>query len=108
MEHEERVGGRTRISLRVLSRDGRVLGACDGADEEPWSVPLERACAVGEQLFVPTDAGLVRVELVGGVPTLTRTFPDTEPCVSSLTRLLADREGLIAVNERRIQRLSMS
>ncbi len=96
-------GARSRNLVYVLDSTGRLLGACEAEAEQPeqaWMSPssIEGAAAIGSILFVPTDAGLVRVELVGGQPCVTRSFPDTEPFVDAASVLAIGGRGLVVVN----------
>ncbi len=98
-----------RLEDSALPVGGAATGAGAGAGLPEWLTSLQAdPVAVGPLLFVPTDRGVVRVELVGGVPTVTREFPDTEPFVDSATPLLFDGRGLIAVQTQRILQLQMS
>lgn len=93
-------GGRERTRVVVIG-GGRVLAqadADDGAggdgDEPPWMAGLPGACAAGPMLLVPTDGGVVRVEVDGGALVVTRRFPDTRPFVSAADDLAAVAGGL--------------
>ncbi len=104
-------GGRTVRRCVVLGRAGKVEAELTApAGDGSW-LDLggsAGACAAGAALFVPTDAGIVRVELTAGRVTQTRAFPDTEPFVDSATRLFSGPGGLYAVGGRRADLLLLS
>ena len=83
----------------VISSDSSVL-AVEQLNDQAWLAGAAGACAVGDQLFVPTDAGLVRIDIVQGAITHTRTFPETAPLVSAGDELSLLGGG-IAVARRR-------
>lgn len=61
--------GRLVTTAVVVGADGRIL-ACEPVDA-PWLAGVAGACAVGTQLFVPTDDGIVRIDLVAPPATAT-------------------------------------
>lgn len=73
-----------------------------------WLPFARGGCAVGRYLFVPTDAGLVRVEHRQGRLDISREFPESAPYLDSSARLLCTRDGLHAVSARAITRLTMN
>lgn len=91
-------GARERVLVACVA-GGALLGTTDaGADELDWAAGLPGACAAGPHLFVPTDAGIVRVETDGaGRVAVTRRFTDSAPLVCSADTLAADRDGLAVV-----------
>ena len=96
----------------TLSRSGRLatLAIAIGADAkvlavhelaaEPWLAGIAGACAVGPYLFVPTDAGIARIEVGGGALAQTRVFAETAELVSAGDRLVPVPGGLAAVRRR--------
>ncbi|HEY3445271.1 MAG TPA: hypothetical protein VGK67_02860 [Myxococcales bacterium] len=102
-------GGRTRHLCLVYSRSGNLEASAEAdAGDGSWLGTLGGACAVGGMLLVATDAGIARVEILsGGGLAKTRDFPDTEPFVSSQSRLLIGREGLVVVNPQDLAVLQM-
>ncbi|MGC4119005.1 MAG: hypothetical protein QM765_31435 [Myxococcales bacterium] len=102
-------GGRTRHLCLVYSRTGSLEATAEAdAGDGSWLGTLGGACAVGGMLLVATDAGIARVEVqAGGAITKTRDFPDTEPFVSSQSRLLVSRDGLVVVNQQEIAVLQL-
>ena len=65
-----------------------------------WLAGIDGACAAGPQLFVPTDAGIVRIEVQHGAIVPTRLFPETASLVGA-GDLLALAPGGIAVARKR-------
>jgi len=91
----EVLAGRETVHAAVVSARGDVLAtAAVAADEADWMTGHRGACAVGPHLFVPTDAGVVRVEVDAGALAVTRRFPDTADFVSSGDELFAGPGGL--------------
>lgn len=90
--------GKTVNRCILLDRDGHVLASADAvAGDGTWLGHIGGACAVGKFLFVPTDDGIVRVEIDGTNMRVTNTYPDTEPFVDASTRLFIGAGGIIAV-----------
>ncbi|HVK84057.1 MAG TPA: hypothetical protein VM513_08115 [Kofleriaceae bacterium] len=75
--------------------------------DAPWASGVAGACAVGPHLFVPTDDGIVRVELVHGAIAQTRSFPETAPLVGAADRLALGARGLDVVRRRDALRLHL-
>src|SRR5262249_29636953 len=77
-------GGRTRHACAVVDPRGRVEATAEGEPGDGgWLQQIGGACAAGPFLLVPTDDGIVRVELQGGRLAPTRVFADTEPFVDA-------------------------
>ena len=55
------------------------------------------ACAAGPHLFVPTDDGVARIEIVQGTIAQTRTFAETAPLIAAGDRLALHPTGLDAI-----------
>ena len=89
------------------SRDTSVNGHT-GPDTTTWLANLAGGCAIGDFLFVPTDAGIQRIEPDGERLRVTRSFPDTEPFVDAATRLVPGSRGLYAVDRHRIVHLTLA
>lgn len=64
-------------------------------------------CAFGKQLFMVTDEGLCRLEVVGGMIQKTAEFPDAEPFVHSGCHLFPAKNGLHVVDRNEIRVLKM-
>jgi hypothetical protein len=85
--------GRLVTTCVVIGADARVL-ATETLADAPWIAGITGACAAGPHLFVPTDDGLARIEVVQGAIVQTRTFTETAPLVGAGDRLaLSPRPG---------------
>ncbi|HUH12194.1 MAG TPA: hypothetical protein VMK65_03755, partial [Longimicrobiales bacterium] len=105
---ETRERGRAVRRLCVVTADGSVEAAASSEDgEAAWWEGLAGACAAGAHLFVPTDEGIVRLTLDGGVIRQSAEFPDTEPFVSGARRLLSGPGGLHVIAGTEILRLEI-
>jgi hypothetical protein len=100
--------GRLLTQVIVIKANGEIE-ASDGYEEQQneWLAGLEGACAIKNMLLIPTDEGISRVEAVGGQIAATRTFPDTEPFVSSKAQLLLAGSELYVVEPSVILKLSL-
>lgn len=99
--------GRIVTTCVVIGADARVLASTELADA-PWLAGVSGACAAGELLFVPTDEGVARIELVAGQLAHTRTFPETQPLVAAGDRLALHPTGLDAVRLRDAVRMYLT
>jgi len=103
--------GRLVTTCVVIGADATVLAACELPDA-PWLAGITGACAAGPHLFVPTDEGVVRVELVQGGAhadiVQTRTFAETAPLVGAGDRLALTRGGLDVVSGRAAIRMQLT
>lgn len=110
----EQRGPREVACCALVSAQGVLLAAAEEdtagatAGSGAWILAGRGSAAVGSFLFVPTDAGIVRVEEGGGTLAMTRSFPDTEPFVCAGDRLLAGADGLYVVKRDHILRLTLS
>jgi hypothetical protein len=85
--------GRLAITCVVIGADASVL-ATETLADAPWLAGIAGACAAGPHLFVPTDDGVARVEIVQGTIAQTRTFAETRPLVAAGDRLALHAAGL--------------
>jgi tRNA A-37 threonylcarbamoyl transferase component Bud32 len=92
--------GRLVTTCVVIGADAQVIASETLADS-PWTAGIAGACAAGPHLFVPTDDGIARIEIVQGTITQTRTFAETAPLVSACDRLASNNIGGIDVVRRR-------
>jgi hypothetical protein len=93
--------GRITTALVAIALADAAIAAIADATDAPYAAGLPGACAAGTRLFVPTDDGIARLELVrtagAGTATAiahTRTFAATAPRVSSGDRLALAADGL--------------
>jgi H/ACA ribonucleoprotein complex subunit 3 len=81
----------------LISHDGKLVGQAETlVDDNSWLGTIRGNLAMGNLLFVPTDNGIVRVELVGGTLHPTKSFPDTAEFVDSSSELFAGTGCIIA------------
>jgi hypothetical protein len=91
--------GRLITTVVVIGSDASAIASEQLADAN-WLAGITGACAAGPHLFVPTDDGIARIEVVQGAIVQTRTFAETAPLVGSGDRL-ALSVGAIDVQRRR-------
>jgi hypothetical protein len=72
---------------------GQVIASETLADAT-WLAGFAGACAAGPQLFVPTDEGIARVEVVQGAIVATRVFAETAPFVGASDHLALSPGGI--------------
>lgn len=92
----------------MFDQFGKLCGQAETtAGDGSWLSSIRGKCAVGKQLFSPTDDGIVRVESVDDQLTVTREFADTTRFVDSASQLFFARDGIYSVTSGRIWRLRM-
>ncbi len=77
--------GRLVTTCIVIAADTSILAT--EVIDAPWVTGIIGACAAGPHLFVPTDAGIARIEIQHRAIVHTRTFAETAPFVGSGDRL---------------------
>jgi len=103
----------------TTSEQGRLLTTCIviGADasviasevvDATWLAGITGACAAGPHLFVPTDDGIARIEVVQRAIVHTRTFAETAPFVGSGDRLFLSSGCIDVDRQRDAVRLALS
>ena len=90
----------------VIARDSRVLASVTLS--EPWLAGIAGACATGPYLFVPTDDGITRVEVIQQTVTATRVFAETAPLVTATDRLALSPLGIDVIRRRDAIRLQLT
>lgn len=105
--------GRLTTTALVLDRAGAVLATLPDLDpsNDPslaWLAGASGACAAGPYLFVPTDGGIVRVELDAGRLLVTRTFAETAFFVCAADRLAIGPGAIDVLRREDAIRLSLS
>lgn len=99
--------GRLVTTCVVIDANAQVLATATLADT-PWIAGVGGACAAGPHLFVPTDEGLARIEIVQGVITQTRTFAETARVVGPGDRLALSSGGIAAIRRRDAIRMQLT
>jgi hypothetical protein len=99
-------GGRLTTTAIVIDAHAQTLAS--GVVDAPWVAGVAGACAAGPHLFVPTDAGVVRVEIAGGALVQTRVFAETAPLVSAADRLSITDDGLEVHRARDVIRMQLT
>lgn len=101
--------GRTKHHCVVVLPNGSIAAtAVAEANDGSWLGTLRGKTAAGQFLLAATDDGLVRLEVVDGQITTTKTYPDTEPFVDASCHLFLTKHGLAVVNRQTITRLTMT
>jgi hypothetical protein len=94
-------------TIVVVDAQTTIL-ATDTLADSPWLAGIGGACAVGSQLFVPTDDGIARIEVVQGAIVQTRTFAETAPLVGAGDRLSISPGGIDVTRRRTPIRLQLT
>ena len=98
--------GRLVTTCVVVGCDGAVIASEAGIDA-PWLAGIAGACAAGPHLFVPTDDGIVRVDVVQGAIVQTRTFAETAALIGAADRLALSPGAIDAVRRRDAIRMQL-
>lgn len=91
--------GRLVTTCVVVAADASVL-AIDTLADATWLAGIGGACAAGSHLFVPTDDGVCRIEVVQRAICQTRVFAETAPLVSASDVLALCPSGLDVIRRR--------
>lgn len=83
----------------AIGADAAVLAA-DVLADAPWLTGISGACATGPHLFVPTDAGIARIEVREGALAQTRVFAETAPLVAAGDQLTLSNGGIAVTRVR--------
>lgn len=101
-------GGKRINKVFMFDQYGNSCGQAETlADDGSWLSGIRGKCALGKQLFSPTDEGITRVEEVAGKLTATKVFSETTRFVDSASKLLFGKDGIYVVASGRIWRLKM-
>lgn len=101
--------GRVVNRCVLISRRGEVLSMAESVrGDGSWLSSIHGAVAIGKNLLVPTDDGIVRVECSGADLSVLKTFPDTEPFVEEASQLLISQKGVYVVGKQEITELQIS
>ncbi|MFT3694293.1 MAG: hypothetical protein QM831_14195 [Kofleriaceae bacterium] len=91
----------------VIAANTEILAA-DVLMDAPWLSGISGACAAGPHLFVPTDAGIVRIEAQQGAIAQTRVFAETAPLVAAGDQLTLSNGGIAVARTRDAVLLQLS
>lgn len=91
----------------VIDSAGQVEGHLEEDAGSGILGEIRGKCAFGKYLFMVTDEGLCRLEVVGGVIQKTAEYPDAEPFVHSGCHLFPAKNGLHVVDRSEIRVLKM-
>jgi len=97
-----------RLVTHAIAVDAQAHVLASEVIDAPWIAGVAGACAAGVHLFVPTDDGIVRVEVVNGAIAQTRSFPETAPLVSAADRLSLHPSGLDVIRARDAIRMQLT
>jgi hypothetical protein len=100
-------GGRLVTTCIVIGADASTL-AIENVSDAPWLPGLGGACAAGPYLFVPTDDGIVRVEVAGSAIAVTRVFAETATVVGAADRLALSSGGIDVLRRADALRLQLT
>ncbi|MEI6331510.1 MAG: hypothetical protein WCP16_19880 [Pseudanabaena sp. ELA645] len=73
-----------------------------------WLSNIHGGTAIANWLFVPTDEGIVRIEVKNGQIMITKTFRETEPYVDSGCSLIVASHGIYVIHSQKILQLQLS
>lgn len=102
-------GGKTINRCSLIRADGTVEAFAEAeAGDNSWLTSIRGCAAIGKALLVPSDKGVLQIKVDQGKLMIAKEYPDTEPFVSSETRLFAANDGLYAVSAQDIVRLKIA
>jgi hypothetical protein len=73
-----------------------------------WLTNIHGCSAIANWLFVPTDEGIVRVEVQNGQIMITKSFPETESYVDSDCALIVASQGIYVIHSKKILQLQLA
>lgn len=93
----------------VVSADGSVVATTEAVHgDNSWlAAGIRGHLAVGSALYAATDEGIIRVGTDGSSVVVERSFPDTEPFVSSGSQLVPSPDGIYTVSNQEITLLKI-
>lgn len=98
--------GRLVTTCIVVGADSTVL-ASEMLPDAGWLAGIGGACAAGPHLFVPTDDGIARIEVVQRAIAQTRVFAETAPLVAAGDVLALSPGGIDAIRRRDALRMQL-
>lgn len=104
----EALAGVDHVHCVVIGATGAVLATHSApADAAPWPDLARGAVATGAHLFVPTDAGVIRLDASAGLVSVSRTFSSTAEFVAAGDELALGPRGLDVRRAARALRLEL-
>lgn len=93
----------------VIDKSGKLITEADSSQgEDHWlNNGLRGHIASGSSLLVSTDTGIIRLQATDFGINVAQTFPDTEPFVSSNSKLVAGDGGIYVVDNHAIKLLKI-
>ena len=73
-----------------------------------WLTNIHGGSGIANWLFVPTDEGIIRIEVKNGQIMITKTFPETEPYVDSGCSLIVASQGIYVIHSQQILQLQLT
>lgn len=73
-----------------------------------WLMNIHGGSAIANWLFVPTDEGIVRIEVNNRQIMITKTFPETETYVDSGCSLIVGSQGIYVIHSQKILQLQLA
>ena len=103
------VSGQLVNHCYVVAADGSVIATLEvNQGETSWlAAGIRGHMAAGHDLYAATDDGIVCVGTDGGSIVVKRSFPDTQPFVSSDSQLIPSPDGIYTVSTRKITLLKL-
>lgn len=103
--------GKFKYHLFIIHQKGELLTHLEGDETvNEWIAKVPNAAALANFLYVPSDEGLLRIDFNPQNSTLTkaREYPDTEPWVSSDSKIIIASDGLYTINHDSITKLLLN
>jgi hypothetical protein len=99
-------GGKTVNRCSVIKEDGTLEASAEAeAGDGSWLSSIRGGCATRQAMLIPTDQGIIQVKADQGKISIVKEFPDTEPFVDSVSKLVVGSDGLYVVGSKEITRL---
>jgi hypothetical protein len=99
--------GQLATTCIVIAADTSVL-ATDTLTDASWLAGIGGACAAGPHLFVPTDDGIARIEIVQRAIVETRRFAETAPLITASDVLALSATGIDVLRRRDAIRMQLT
>ena len=104
-----REGGVTKNQCHVLLKNGTLEASAEAEENDgSWLGTIRGKCATGNNLFAPTDHGIVRVKVENGQIGNPTVFQDTEPFVDSDANLFCGESGVHTITGKEVRLIQIS